>query len=466
MLKLYLSAHYLVKRRIALFGVAAVALCVALLIVITSLFSGFIASFHAYWEQRYGQVLLMPPRSIYDHESLVERLRGLECVARAAVVTETGGLLYLGRGDVRGVQLVGVEPSTLGEDDAFRRGLLMQGDSKAAPSFELSPADRARAQEWLARSGGEPAVGAIVGIGILGKPDELTDEYDKEKIKSELRTRRRGVVITTGRAPGNEEEGVGRKVQKACWIADVVQTGAHDSDTYNVYLPFDYLRGLIGVRGADGKIRCEARLQMHGEAGADVATIIEQVRGVWRDFAREQLGWSEEWIERAIIYESAELRNVKLLTREIRKQLAIMQVIMGLICVVAALLVFVILLMMVRQKQRDIGIIRAVGAGRSGVAGVFLLYGAVIGGVGTVLGLGLGVWATRNISLIEQVIVKVLGFKIWKSGVYMFSEIPNDVYWSAVWWIMAMGVGAAALGALLPAVRASRLQPVESLRYE
>ena len=59
-----------------------------------------------------------------------------------------------------------------------------------------------------------------------------------------------------------------------------------------------------------------------------------------------------------------------------------------------------------------------------------------------------------------------LGLKIWKSSTYMFSRIPNEVDWASVVWIVAAAVVAAGVGALIPAIAAARLKPVEILRYE
>ncbi|MCH9022412.1 MAG: lipoprotein-releasing system transmembrane subunit, LolC/LolE family, partial [Planctomycetes bacterium] len=74
--------------------------------------------------------------------------------------------------------------------------------------------------------------------------------------------------------------------------------------------------------------------------------------------------------------------------------------------------------------------------------------------------------ATRHINDIEVVLSHVMGFKIWKSSVYMFTTIPNEVDWSAVGWITLTGITLAGLGALAPAMRAARLLPAETLRCE
>jgi len=56
--------------------------------------------------------------------------------------------------------------------------------------------------------------------------------------------------------------------------------------------------------------------------------------------------------------------------------------------------------------------------------------------------------------------------KLWRSSVYMFEKIPNEVNWPAVWWIVLAAIAACVIGALIPAMVAARLRPVKILRYE
>ena len=106
------------------------------------------------------------------------------------------------------------------------------------------------------------------------------------------------------------------------------------------------------------------------------------------------------------------------------------------------------------------------GSTRSQLAGLFLYFGTAIGIGGGILGTAMGAYVTSNINSFENLLTKLFGFKIWKSGVYMFSEIPNEVAWSAVGWIVLTGIAFAAIGALAPALLAARLAPAESLRFE
>jgi ABC-type lipoprotein release transport system permease subunit len=247
---------------------------------------------------------------------------------------------------------------------------------------------------------------------------------------------------------------------------DAVQIGLYEADSSYVYLPFGYVRDLIGQTGQDGRKECLASVQIRPAPGFAEETVKQQVREAWKSYAKTELGWSDLEVRKVAIYSSSENERVKMFTHEIRKQLGVMQMMMGLICLVTALLVFVTLFMIVMQKRRDMGIIRSLGSSRSGLAMIFMYYGLSIGVAGTALGLLLGVTATRHINLLEATLTRLLGFKVWKSGVYMFSHIPDEVAWDSVGWILAAGIGTAMLGALLPALRAARLRPVENLRYE
>jgi len=471
--KLFLCLRYLRKRRIAFFGIAAVALCVGLLIVITSLFNGFIDALNNYWQRSWGQIVLTPRYPLHSFEELAEHIEHFEQVSRATYITNTGALLYLGPGDVRGVELQGIDLRRAVLDREFRKGMLLEQGESAQPSFTLSAEALAAFQQWHEKKFKRRApedklpVGAFVGIGILAQPDEITDQYDRAALIEQVRNQTTPLIITTGKSsrPSADQAEAVKKIQAICWPVDVIETGIYQTDTTNVYLPFDYLRDLIGTDGPGGK-ECLGRILIFLEPNVAPAQIKDKLEEHWRQFARSALHWPESRIGNSEMSVSLDMPNVRLLTNEVKKQLSIMQMIIGLICLVAVLLIFVILLMIVMQKKKDIGILRAIGSSRISVAGLFLAYGGAIGCVGSGLGLLLGIWATRNINLIESVLTKLMGFKIWKSGVYLFSQIPNEVSWPSIVWILIVGVLTAIMGALLPALRAARLQPVQALRYE
>ena len=78
----------------------------------------------------------------------------------------------------------------------------------------------------------------------------------------------------------------------------------------------------------------------------------------------------------------------------------------------------------------------------------------------------IGAIVTKNINVLEHWVRIIFGIKLWRSSVYMFEQIPNEVNYSAVWPIALIAIAGCCLGAFVPAIVAARTKPVEILRYE
>jgi len=117
-------------------------------------------------------------------------------------------------------------------------------------------------------------------------------------------------------------------------------------------------------------------------------------------------------------------------------------------------------------KQKDIAIIKSCGATSGTVACIFVGFGACVGIVGSAVGTVLGYIVIKNINIIEQWIRIIFGLKLWKSSVYVFEKIPNQLNLSASGWIVLFAILAATIGAFIPAIVAAKTQPVQILRYE
>jgi lipoprotein-releasing system permease protein len=122
--------------------------------------------------------------------------------------------------------------------------------------------------------------------------------------------------------------------------------------------------------------------------------------------------------------------------------------------------------MIVRDKTRDIGIIKAVGGSEEGVAMIFLAYGLFIGIVGGVLGMISGVEFVLHTNEIHEFIYRMTGRMIWDRSVYMFDEIPHTVNPHEVAWYFVAALIAGVIGALIPAIVAGSEDPVKAVRYE
>jgi lipoprotein-releasing system permease protein len=144
----------------------------------------------------------------------------------------------------------------------------------------------------------------------------------------------------------------------------------------------------------------------------------------------------------------------------------VMFLILTLIILVAAFNIISSMIMMVKDKGRDIAILRTMGASRGAILRIFMLSGASIGVVGTLAGLLLGIAFTRNIETIRQALQRVIGTDLFAAEIYFFTRIPARVDSGEVAAVVFMALALSFLATLYPSWRAARLDPVEALRYE
>ncbi|MGM0594173.1 MAG: lipoprotein-releasing ABC transporter permease subunit [Pseudomonadota bacterium] len=152
--------------------------------------------------------------------------------------------------------------------------------------------------------------------------------------------------------------------------------------------------------------------------------------------------------------------------RAIKTEKTVMFVILLLIIAVAAFNIVSTLVMVVTDKTTDIAILRTLGASPRTILGVFMVQGTVIGFIGTLLGLIGGVTLAMNVENIVPAIEQMLGMQFLPADVYYISDLPSELHWGDVVKITAVSFLISIVATVYPALRASRTQPAESLRYE
>ena len=144
----------------------------------------------------------------------------------------------------------------------------------------------------------------------------------------------------------------------------------------------------------------------------------------------------------------------------------VMFLILTLIIVVAAFNIISGQIMLVKDKGRDIAILRTMGATRGMILRIFLMSGAAIGVIGTAAGLILGVVFTANIETIQGWVESLTNTKVFPPEVYFLTTLPAEMDINEVVVVVLMALGLTLLASLYPSWRAARLDPVEALRYE
>ncbi len=144
----------------------------------------------------------------------------------------------------------------------------------------------------------------------------------------------------------------------------------------------------------------------------------------------------------------------------------VMFIILSLIVLVAALNIISGLMMLVKDKGRDIAILRTMGASKGAIMRVFLITGASIGVVGTIAGLILGVVFCWNIDGIKNFVSWVTGTTVFDPSIYYLTKLPADIDSRETAGIVAMAFALSVLATIYPSWKASKLDPVEALRYE
>lgn len=445
MLKLVLCLRYLRKCKIVFLSVAAVAISVALLVVVSSLFTGFIQSFGDIASQVMGDVLIIPPRPLPQSDTLIQRLEALPEVQAAAASLYVPGLLRLGTGNVRQVEVWGIDPTAMARATGLK-GFLDQ--------------QRTNAHLKLKKDEGGLLDG-YVGIGLLVDPNDITDQYDWPKARAQLGHH---MLLFTGSQADGHTAAAPQTLERQTvhlTLRDIVFSGFSLIDSKVVFLPLQPLYRQLYPRRSETEVD---RIHVKLAPGVQSATALGKIRLTWADFAGHDLHWGQGLIGTTDIITARAMWSEYL--QEVSKQMDILLAVFGLVDVAVVFLVFCIFWLIVGLKRKDIAVIKSCGATGLTVAGIFLGFGALVGLVGALVGVGLGWIFIHNINAIEQALCRILGFNLWNSSLYVLHEIPHRFDPSGAADIALVAIAAACLGALVPAIAAAWTRPVRILRYE
>ncbi|WP_435641849.1 lipoprotein-releasing ABC transporter permease subunit [Micavibrio aeruginosavorus] len=227
-------------------------------------------------------------------------------------------------------------------------------------------------------------------------------------------------------------------------VAMIFDVGMYEYDSNFIFVPLDAAQAFYQMGKAVSSLEIVTKNPQHlNTVKQDISLITDGVAGVydWRDNNSSFLNALQ--VERNVMF-----------------------LILTMIILVAAFNVISSMIMLVKDKGRDIAIMRTMGATRRSMMKIFILTGASIGVVGTFVGTALGIAFALNIESIRQFLQGLTGTELFSEEIYFLSKLPAVIDWNEVIAVIAMAFTLSILATLYPAWRAARLDPVEALRYE
>ncbi len=458
-----LARRYLFARWIHLVGILGIAVGVLALVVVLSVMNGFIQETRRMARGSLADIIVTPrPREgerigpYADYEKVLRSTPGVAgCAPRFLHVA----LISVGRstnfmrtsaalGARNAAQLIGLDP----EAEA--------GVTNLAVALSNPPLDRTQGDSRVA----DPAHPFAPPLDVLSPEDREAPPRAVvvgEQLYRNLRLHRGQTIdlaTATWTASGNRV----RPINRHFAVAGTFRTGEYEYDLSTILLPREVLAREF-LEGEEDFSEIVVRLE-DPSRGAEVVREIERRLAAAElpgTFVEDGLGGRSEFL----YVETWEERK-RILLGAIDNEKRIMAVILFFIVIVAAFLLFALLSTTVKEKTRDIGILRALGAARGGILGVFLALGLTITLLGEALGLAGGLAVALNLPAIEQWLKHHLGLEIFRADIYIFDRLPCEVDVTGVVLILAFTLTAGFLASLIPAWIASRKHPVVSLRYE
>ncbi len=234
-------------------------------------------------------------------------------------------------------------------------------------------------------------------------------------------------------------------------VVDLFKSGMSEYDSRLVYCNLEYLQEVRGMVDPETGSRAITSIQLKLKNFDDAKEVIKKLRAAFPANMYRIQTWEQK--------QGALLAAVEM-------ESGILNVLLFMIIAVAGFGILAIFFMIVVEKTRDIGVLKALGASSRGVMAIFLSYGLGLGIVGSGVGAILGLTFVKYINEIESLLAWVIGRKVFDEKIYYFPEIPTSVNPMMVFWVSVGAMTIAVLASIFPARRAAQLRPVEALRYD
>jgi lipoprotein-releasing system permease protein len=472
MYKWLLCWKYLRSRYIALASIVSVMLGVATMIVVNAVMAGFSTTMQ---ERLHGTLsdVVVESFSIdgfWNDDEVMAAIQEIAApqIEAMAPTYQMFGLLQVPVGRellTREVQIIGIRPDERAKVGDFEQYLFHQKqgsqalDTPAQPTLDVPEHLKARSVPGQLLSEADeddpfrdaleadadfavPDYGMILGYALatLHNSDTNTDIYLAPEGTKAILT-----FPTAGSTP--------KAMQGDFTVVSYFKSGMSEYDSSQVFVPLERLQYLRGqMKGDEGG--AVNQIQIRAKPGVDLDLLAQKIN----------VTLSRRWPSRFLV-STWEQKQGPLLAAVATEQ-NILNLLLFFIIAVAGFGILGIFSMIVVEKTRDIGILKALGASDTGVRGIFLAYGLSLGLVGSGVGMLGGLVFVDNINWIEDKLSELTGHEVFDDAIYYFPSIPTLVEPWTVAWIVMGALFIAVAASVWPAQRAAKMNPVRALRFE
>jgi lipoprotein-releasing system permease protein len=445
MYKLILAFRYLYRRKISYLALAAVALCVFIVVVVMTVMDGLVGDFKQK-NHNYTGDCVVGTESLVGfpyYEEFVKDLTSADFVEAASPVIKSYTLIGAeGSGRNVGVELLGIDAAGFSRATSFGKTLHYHENNSSKAFVPGRDSNLA---------------GFIIGVDLWGTRDSKGEYYyDPAPGAAALSVTCFPLTVKGALA----KAGTDFVNTKTFYFSDCSQSGLARVDGSIIYLPFEEAQILCGMTEP---VKRASWIHIKFKQGTSIAWGCQKVRTMWAKFRDEyQMKDNGELLSQVIVRDWKEQRRESIAGME--KEQTMLMMMFGLVGLTTVFIVYVVFYMIISHKTKDIGILKSIGVSCGNVILLFMGFAAGIGVIGSAVGAAGGLVFLRNINRIEGWLFERFGFQMWDRTIYAIGEIPHRLDLTMLLTVTCCAVLACLAGAMLPSVGAARARPAETLQ--
>jgi len=432
--------------RLTFLAVPAVAVSVFIVIVVMTVMNGLTVDFidknHAFFSD-----CIISTDSLVgfpDYEEFINQLNSQDYVENATPVINAFGLVVSeSSGKNQALGLMGIVPDSHIKTTNFAKTLYYSKDN---PKLTFAPVYNPELS------------GCVIGIDLLIDRDEWGNYMQWSFLPrwsyaiTCFPLTPKGTIVKAGTAISANT--------KTFYYSDNSNSGLAKIDGTMIYLPFEQLQRMAGM---DMKPKRTSAIFIKFKNGTNLNKSVERTAALWKQFIAEKSDATA-----ISLFKTVNVQDFKSYRREtiapMEKEQAMMLLLFLMVGFITVFIIFVIFYMIIGAKNKDIGILKSIGASGFGITKVFLRYAVLIAVVGAGIGIAAALVFLDNVNNLEGWLYDKFGFQMWNREIYAIGAIPDNPGVALPLEVAAAAIIACLLGAMLPTIKAAKQNCVDILR--